>query len=247
MEQAPRRIKGLSDIAGNYDCLFCDVWGVLHNGVEAYGDTVEALTAFRQERNGTVVLVTNAPRPARDVAERLYAMDIPQDAFDHLVTSGDVTRATVGENRGANVYHLGPERDLGYYEGLDITLTNAETADLISCTGLFDDENEMAIVAQQGSWNSLQASYQHDSAPTYRWTNAIRALFRPILTAGLFGLVYLMWQDLQEGRILAEFFSDAELRDIVRYIVMSVVFTATTAGVWWFGERAFAPPGIKNR
>ena len=142
MEQAPRRITGLRDIAGNYDCLFCDVWGVLHNGLEAYDDTVRALTAFRREWDGTVVLVTNAPRPARDVAERLYAMDIPDDAFDHLVTSGDVTRAAVGENRGANVYHLGPERDLGYYEGLDVTLTGAETADLISCTGLFDDTSE---------------------------------------------------------------------------------------------------------
>ena len=69
MEQAPRRISGLHDIAGGYDCLFCDVWGVLHNGVTAYGDTIEALTAFRNQLGGTVVLVTNAPRPARGFPE----------------------------------------------------------------------------------------------------------------------------------------------------------------------------------
>ena len=142
MEQAPRRISGLHDIAGGYDCLFCDVWGVLHNGVTAYGDTIEALTAFRDQLGGKVVLVTNAPRPARDVAVRLAALNIPDTAFDHMVTSGDVTRAAVAEQKGANVYHLGPERDLGFYEGLDITLTGADDADVISCTGLFDDTSE---------------------------------------------------------------------------------------------------------
>lgn len=142
MEHAPRQISGLRDIADSYDRLFCDVWGVLHNGVKAYGDTVDALRAFRQERRGAVVLVTNAPRPATAVAGQLAKIGVPDDAYDHLVTSGDVTRAAVAETPGARVYHLGPERDLGFYDGVEITLTGADEADLISCTGLFDDTNE---------------------------------------------------------------------------------------------------------
>ena len=66
---------GLKELAGDYDALLCDVWGVLHNGVGAFPGAVDALTRFR-ENGGRVVLLTNAPRPqpadppAAEVARR---------------------------------------------------------------------------------------------------------------------------------------------------------------------------------
>jgi HAD superfamily hydrolase (TIGR01459 family) len=142
MSDSPTRIDGLSTIAGGYRALLCDVWGVVHNGVRAFPATLEALSRFRAETGGTVILVTNAPRPAAAVADQLVGLRVPDDAWDSIVTSGDVTRAAVAARPGASVYHLGPDRDLGFYEGLDVVLVPAEEAELINCTGLFDDDVE---------------------------------------------------------------------------------------------------------
>ncbi len=140
--EQPRQIDGLCEIAGHYESLFCDVWGVLHNGVRPYPATVDALSTYRSQTGGSVILVTNAPRPAAAVATQLAGLGIPDHAFDGIVTSGDVTRSAVAARPGARIFHLGPERDLGFYDGLDITLVGAEEAELVSCTGLFDDTVE---------------------------------------------------------------------------------------------------------
>ena len=137
-----KRIGGLGDLADSYGALLCDVWGVVHNGVRAYSDAVEALCAFR-ESHGPVVLITNAPRPAALVERQLDELNVPRAAYDAVVTSGDVTRSAVAARLGAKVLHIGPERDLGFYDGLGVELVDQdEEAELISCTGLFDDTSE---------------------------------------------------------------------------------------------------------
>jgi HAD superfamily hydrolase (TIGR01459 family) len=136
-----RRIPGLRTLAERYDALLCDVWGVLHNGVAAYPDAVDALRRFRAER-GPVVLVTNAPRPAASIEEQLRILAVPEDAYDAIVTSGDVTRAVIAERPGMRLLHLGPARDLPFYEGLDARLVDEAEAELVSCTGLVDDLTE---------------------------------------------------------------------------------------------------------
>jgi HAD superfamily hydrolase (TIGR01459 family) len=136
-----RRIRGLAELAERYEGLLCDVWGVIHNGVEVYRPAVEALERFRAER-GPVILVSNAPRPRDPVEGQLASLGVPRTAYDRLVTSGDVTRATLAERPGARVFHLGPERDMPFYEGLDIAFVEAPEAELVSCTGLFDDTCE---------------------------------------------------------------------------------------------------------
>ncbi|HSG95635.1 MAG TPA: TIGR01459 family HAD-type hydrolase [Afifellaceae bacterium] len=137
-----RQIGGLGDLAGSYDALLCDVWGVVHNGVHAFPEALEALCTFRQT-HGPVVLITNAPRPADLVERQLDKLAVPHEAYDAVVTSGDVTRSAVAARPGAKVLHIGPERDLGFYSGIDVELVdNDEEAELISCTGLFDDTSE---------------------------------------------------------------------------------------------------------
>ncbi|MFD1695311.1 TIGR01459 family HAD-type hydrolase [Roseibium aestuarii] len=139
---SPLLVSGLRDLASEYDGILSDVWGVLHNGVSAFSAAHEALTAYRQEAGGAVVLITNAPRPNEPIREQLAHLGVPQTAFDDIVTSGDVTRELLATHPGAKVFHMGPERDLTLYDGLDVTLTGEDDADLIGCTGLFDDENE---------------------------------------------------------------------------------------------------------
>jgi len=136
-----RRIQGLKELAGEYDALLCDVWGVLHNGVRAFPNAVDALEKFRQG-GGRVVLVTNAPRPSPPIRLQLKSLGVPDDAYDALVTSGDVTRTVIAARPGVKLMHVGHERDLTFYEGLDAKLVPEAEAELISCTGLFDDNVE---------------------------------------------------------------------------------------------------------
>jgi HAD superfamily hydrolase (TIGR01459 family) len=133
-----RRIHGLAELADRYDGLLCDVWGVVHNGVEVYRPAIEALERFRTDR-GPVVLVSNAPRPHPPIEGQLASLGVPRGAYDRLVTSGDVTRAALARRPGAKVLHLGPPRDLPLYEGLDVVFVEETEAELVSCTGLYDD------------------------------------------------------------------------------------------------------------
>ncbi len=137
-----RQIGGLKDLVADFDSLLCDVWGVLHNGVAAFPAAVDAIVRFR-DAAGPVVLITNAPRPSAPIRTQLKTLGVPDDAYDAIVTSGDVTRAVIAERPGVKVLHLGPERDLSFYDGLDVVLAGEEEeAELVSCTGLFDDTTE---------------------------------------------------------------------------------------------------------
>ena len=130
-----------SALAPNYDAVLSDVWGVIHNGVTAFPAASEALTRFRQQ-GGSVVLISNAPRPGAQVIRMLDHMSVPRSAYDAIVTSGDVTRDFVGKHAGEPVFHIGPERDVTIFTGLDAPFGPLESARYVICSGLYDDEIE---------------------------------------------------------------------------------------------------------
>ncbi len=130
-----------SALAPGYDAVLSDVWGVLHNGIAAFPESGDALVRFRRQ-GGTVVLISNAPRPGDFVARMLDNMRVPREAYDDIVTSGDVTRDYVRGRPGERILHIGPERDHGIFEGLDAPIVPLESADYVICTGLFDDDTE---------------------------------------------------------------------------------------------------------
>ncbi|MFG1477546.1 TIGR01459 family HAD-type hydrolase [Xanthobacter sp. V4C-4] len=138
---APPLIAGLSTFAGDYDLILCDVWGVIHNGISAFPAACAALGRARAG-GASVILVSNAPRPHTAIMAMLDGLGVPRTSYDAIVTSGDVTRALLAGRSGARVFHLGPERDLGTYDGLDVVLGPLADADLVVCTGLFDDNVE---------------------------------------------------------------------------------------------------------
>ena len=121
--------------------LLCDVWGVVHNGVAAFPEACDALARFRAG-GGTVVLVTNAPRPGEGVQRILDRFGVQREAYDGITSSGDVTRSIIASRRGERVFHLGPERDVPMFTGLDAQMSPLETADYVVCSGLFDDTTE---------------------------------------------------------------------------------------------------------
>ena len=134
-------IRGLSQIADRYDALICDVWGVVHNGREAFAPACEALVEFARTR-GPVVLLSNAPRPASAVVPQLDAMHVPREAWQGFVTSGDATRALLRERSPGPAWVIGPERDAPLFEGIELGRAGPQDAAFIACTGLFDDESE---------------------------------------------------------------------------------------------------------
>ena len=134
------KIDRLADLNDHYDVIFCDVWGVLHNGIEAWPFAGEALSAFRR-RGGGVVLITNAPRRRDKVDEQLGMIGVDRQAYDRIVTSGDVTRDLIVAGPDA-VYFIGPDRDLTLLEGLGVETVALDEAGVVVCTGLFDDEHE---------------------------------------------------------------------------------------------------------
>ena len=137
----PEIIKKFGTLAGAYDVLLCDVWGVVHNGVTAFPAACDALTRFRAGA-GTVILITNAPRPGASVQPILDHFGVPREAYDTIVSSGDVTRGVVVARPGQRIFHLGPQRDLPIFDALDIDFAPVEAADYVVCSGLFDDTIE---------------------------------------------------------------------------------------------------------
>ena len=134
-------LPGLSALAGRYDALLSDVWGVVHNGRESFPVACEALARWR-ESVGPVVLISNAARPAAEVGAQLDGLGVPRAAWSALVTSGDVTRVLLAERAPGPAYWLGPEWNASLHAGLGLQFVPLEAARFIVCTGPVNDDVE---------------------------------------------------------------------------------------------------------
>ena len=140
-----RIITALAEVSADYDALFVDLWGCVHNGVAAIPSAVKALQDYRKT-GGKVVLVTNSPRPRAGVAKQLIHFGVPKDAYDAIATSGDSARSAMYRGVvGQKVWHYGPVTDSRFFDPLDILenpleITRVPMADAtgIVCTGPFD-------------------------------------------------------------------------------------------------------------
>jgi len=135
-------INGLAEIARDYELFIFDLWGVVHNGVSAYPRVPDCLMRLRRS-GARVVLLSNAPRPSANVAAHLKELGIQPALYDWLLTSGDATaEAIASQNSKPAYFHLGPERSRPTLEACGGREVSLEDAELILCTGLFDDETE---------------------------------------------------------------------------------------------------------
>jgi HAD superfamily hydrolase (TIGR01459 family) len=133
---------GLSALSNRYDVVLCDVWGVLHNGVQSFPEACDALTKWAATK-GPVVLISNAARPSAAVVPQLDGLGVPRSAWNGFVSSGDATRALLADHVGTKVWKIGPDRDAPLWTGFDLTLASPDDADFILCSGLYDDETEV--------------------------------------------------------------------------------------------------------
>lgn len=135
---APLKLTPLRELSRRYDAVLCDIWGVLHDGQLAFADAVDALRQYRAG-GGSVMLITNAPRSSKDIYPQLARLGVPRDAFDGIVTSGDVTARLIAKSPDSPVFHFGPDRDRSILEGLANPLVDLARSKLCLLTGPLDD------------------------------------------------------------------------------------------------------------
>lgn len=142
-------LAALAALADRYDVILSDVWGVLHNGIEAYPSAGAALTAFRAA-GGSVALITNAPRPSDPIVGMLDRLGVPATAWDGIVSSGDCTRAMIAPYQGRLIHHVGPPtHDDRLYEGLGVVRGPAEKAEVVVVTDLDPTEPDPQRYAER--------------------------------------------------------------------------------------------------
>src|ERR1700730_12871849 len=82
-----RFVERLRDLVDGVEVVLSDIWGVVHNGLVAFPEACEALHTFRAQ-GGTVILITNAPRPADSVQRQLRKLGVADETYDAIVSSG---------------------------------------------------------------------------------------------------------------------------------------------------------------
>lgn len=143
-------IESLAEVQHLYDAIFCDVWGVVHDGIFANDEACLALKgAVRAGK--PVILLTNAPRPAMDVERQITGIGVPEECWNFVVTSGDAARDSLLRGEvGTNVFHIGTESEKAFFrpdpesdrKHPPIRRVGFDEAEGIVCTGLFDDTTE---------------------------------------------------------------------------------------------------------
>ena len=80
--------EGLKSIVKNYDLFFIDLWGVVHNGIKLHNNAIETLNEISNEKKN-YVLLTNAPRPNKNVKIFLKKMGMNKNILEKVYTSGE--------------------------------------------------------------------------------------------------------------------------------------------------------------
>ena len=88
------RIDGLSQIAGNFDAMLIDQFGVIHNGQKLYPGTLRTLSELKKH-GIPVAVMTNSGKRAKANRERLVSMGVPREHFVDAVSSGEVAFRTL--------------------------------------------------------------------------------------------------------------------------------------------------------
>lgn len=140
-------IASIDDVADRYDAVFCDVWGVLHNGRRAYPAACAALQRLRRAGKH-VILITNVPKPRGPIPGQLDRAGVPRDAWDAIVTSGDAIRVELAARAPGPMFKIGPDDyDRTLWEGLGLAQAPLSEAAFVAISGLNRDDETPADYA----------------------------------------------------------------------------------------------------
>ena len=146
-QPTPPAIRGVRDLVDRHDAFILDLWGCVHNGVQPFPGVLDALRRLKAAGK-RVLMLSNAPRRASVIVGQLERnFGIGADLYSAVLTSGEVTWQALKRrddpqhtSLGTRCLHIGPERDLGMFEGNGLVrVTDVEAAEFILATGPNDD------------------------------------------------------------------------------------------------------------
>ena len=97
-----RHLDSLKEIAGDYDAVVLDQWGVLHDGTTPYPRAIDTLKTLRGTR---FAVLSNSGKRAAPNAARIAAMGFCADLFDLVMTSGEALWQDIAAGRAAHARH----------------------------------------------------------------------------------------------------------------------------------------------
>ena len=136
--------EGIKSIVNRYDLFFIDLWGVVHNGIELYDNSIDVLDNLAAAKKD-FILLTNAPRPNATVINFLKKIGLKK-YYENVFTSGEAAyKYLISELDKKKFFHIGPPRDFDLFQNIENNnVSKIEDADYILCTGLFEDqENDL--------------------------------------------------------------------------------------------------------
>lgn len=141
-------LSGFAPLAERYNGFILDLWGVIHDGVNAFPHAVDCLQRLRDAGKRTLLL-SNVPRPNAAVRTMMQQMGIADSLYTGILTSGEAVRLALMSppdlwwaELGPRVFHLGPERDRPVFDGLPLVLTDSPAdANFVLNTGPDDHRN----------------------------------------------------------------------------------------------------------
>lgn len=151
-------IQTIDAVIDGYDVVFCDVWGVIHNGRNIFPAAAAALARLRRAGKA-VILLTNVPKPRGPIPAQLDRLGFPRDAYDAIVTSGNSIRAELAARAPGPMYKIGPAQDAVLWEGLGLERAELSEARFIGISGLNRDEEtpeDYADILRQARASDLE-------------------------------------------------------------------------------------------
>ena len=135
--------EGFRSVFDNYELLFIDLWGVVHNGIELHENAIHTLSKISEAKKD-YILLTNAPRPNKTVKIFLEKLGLDKSMREKVFTSGEAALGYLKKNYiSQKFYHIGPPRDFNLF----IDFKNEKTEDIdksnyLLCTGLYDQHDQ---------------------------------------------------------------------------------------------------------
>ena len=124
----------LDALPAKYQVILCDIWGVIHDGVNLYPGASERLLQWVGEGR-RIILITNAPRTAEAVEQQLARIGLPRAAWHGISTSGEAGIAALNA-LGALVGFIGTPDDRAIIESRGVVIASNDNFTNLACLGL---------------------------------------------------------------------------------------------------------------
>jgi HAD superfamily hydrolase (TIGR01459 family) len=122
----PRTLNGLREIAGVYEAILLDQFGVLHDGRRAFPEAPAAVRALK-DAGARIAVVSNSGKRAATNRARLQALGFSAELFDGVLSSGELGRQRLQAwlddgtlPAGAGVSVIASDADHSLIDGLDL-------------------------------------------------------------------------------------------------------------------------------